>query len=132
MAKHLGNPETQVRILYFLFSIFSCTFHSVLWKEEFKMKTFLKLFKFLFLLIIVILFFPIISYVGIESAGLAIVILFIFGPIIIFYKDIKIKLLEKKLKKEEKDSWRTKALWIQGVFNFRNIFTNFYGKLFLF
>lgn len=68
------------------------------------MKTFLKLFKFLFLLIIVILFFPIISYVGIESAGLAIVILFIFGPIIIFYKDIKIKLLEKKLKKEEKDS----------------------------
>ena len=68
------------------------------------MKTFLKLFKFLFLLIIVILFFPIISYVGIESAGLAVVILFIFGPMIIFYKDIKIKLLEKKLKKEEKDS----------------------------
>ena len=55
-------------------------------------------------LIIVILFFPIISYVGIESAGLAVVILFIFGPMIIFYKDIKIKLLEKKLKKEEKDS----------------------------
>lgn len=68
------------------------------------MKTFLKLFKFLFLLIIVILFFPIISYVGLESIGLAIVILFIFGPIIIFYKDLKIKILEKKLKKEEKDS----------------------------
>lgn len=68
------------------------------------MKTFLKLFKFLFLLIIVILFFPIISYVGLESIGLAVVILFIFGPIIIFYKDLKIKILEKKLKKEEKDS----------------------------
>lgn len=68
------------------------------------MKTFLKLFKFLFLLILIILFFPIVSYVGLESAGLAIVALFIFGPAIIIVKDLKIKNLEKKLKKEEKDS----------------------------
>lgn len=61
------------------------------------MKTFLTLFKLLFLGLIVILLWPFLAYIFLESTWLAILVCIIFGPIIIFYKDIKIWILKKKV-----------------------------------
>lgn len=61
------------------------------------MKTFLTLFKLLFLGLLVILLWPFLAYIFLESTWLAILVCVIFGPLIIFYKDIKIWILKKKV-----------------------------------
>lgn len=61
------------------------------------MKTFLTLFKLLFLGLLVILLWPFLAYIFLESTWLAILVCVIFGPIIIFYKDIRIWILKKKV-----------------------------------
>ena len=61
------------------------------------MKTFLTLFKLLFLGLLVILLWPFLAYIFLESTWLAILVCIIFGPLIIFYKDIKIWILKKKV-----------------------------------
>lgn len=61
------------------------------------MKTFLTLFKLLFLGLLVILLWPFLAYIFLESTWLAVLICIIFGPLIIFYKDIKIWILKKKV-----------------------------------
>ena len=68
------------------------------------MKTFAKLFKILFLGLLVILLWPFLAYITLESTWLVIVICVVFGPLIIFYKDIRIWLLNKKLKKSETEA----------------------------
>jgi len=68
------------------------------------MKTLMLLFKYIFIILLVILLWPFLAYILLESTWLAIVCLVIFGPLIIFYKDIKIWLLSKKIK----DSKETK------------------------
>lgn len=68
------------------------------------MKTFVKLFKILFLGLLVILLWPFLAYITLESTWLVLIICVVFGPLIIFYKDIKIWLLNKKLKKSEEDT----------------------------
>ena len=65
------------------------------------MKTFLTLFKIVFLGLLVILLWPFLAYIFLESTWLAILVCIIFGPLIIFYKDIKIWLLKKKVKVDE-------------------------------
>lgn len=66
------------------------------------MKTFLTLFKLLFLGLLVILLWPFLAYIFLESTWLAILVCVIFGPIIIFYKDIKIWILKKKVDEDTK------------------------------
>lgn len=66
------------------------------------MKTFLTLFKLLFLGLLVILLWPFLAYIFLESTWLAILVCIIFGPLIIFYKDIKIWLLKRKVEDEPK------------------------------
>lgn len=66
------------------------------------MKTFLTLFKLLFLGLLVILLWPFLAYIFLESTWLAILVCIIFGPLIIFYKDIKIWILKKKVEDEPK------------------------------
>lgn len=66
------------------------------------MKTFLTLFKLLFLGLLVILLWPFLAYIFLESTWLAILVCIIFGPIIIFYKDIRIWLLKKKVDEDTK------------------------------
>lgn len=61
------------------------------------MKTFLTLFKLLFLGLLVILLWPFLAYIFLESTWLAVLVCIIFGPLIIFYKDIKIWILKKKV-----------------------------------
>lgn len=61
------------------------------------MKTFLTLFKIAFLGLLVILLWPFLAYIFLESTWLAVLICIIFGPLIIFYKDIKIWILKKKV-----------------------------------
>lgn len=61
------------------------------------MKTFLTLFKLLFLGLLIILLWPFLAYIFLESTWLAILVCIIFGPLIIFYKDIKIWILKKKV-----------------------------------
>lgn len=68
------------------------------------MKTLMLLFKYIFIILLVILLWPFLAYILLESTWLAIVCLVIFGPLIIFYKDIKIWILNKKIK----DSKETK------------------------
>lgn len=66
------------------------------------MKTFLTLFKLLFLGLLVILLWPFLAYIFLESTWLAILVCIIFGPLIIFYKDIKIWILKKKVDEDTK------------------------------
>ena len=61
------------------------------------MKTFLTLFKIVFLGLLIILLWPFLAYIFLESTWLAILVCIIFGPLIIFYKDIKIWILKKKV-----------------------------------
>lgn len=65
------------------------------------MKTFLTLFKIVFLGLLVILLWPFLAYIFLESTWLAILVCIIFGPLIIFYKDIKIWLLKKKVDEDD-------------------------------
>ena len=51
------------------------------------MKTFLTLFKIAFLGLLVILLWPFLAYIFLESTWLAILVCIIFGPLIIFYKE---------------------------------------------
>lgn len=66
------------------------------------MKTFLTLFKLLFLGLLVILLWPFLAYIFLESTWLAILVCIIFGPLIIFYKDIRIWILKKKVDEDTK------------------------------
>lgn len=66
------------------------------------MKTFLTLFKLLFLGLLVILLWPFLAYIFLESTWLAVLVCIIFGPIIIFYKDIRIWILKKKVDEDTK------------------------------
>lgn len=66
------------------------------------MKTFLTLFKLLFLGLLIILLWPFLAYIFLESTWLAILVCIIFGPLIIFYKDIKIWILKKKVDEDTK------------------------------
>ena len=72
------------------------------------MKTLMLLFKYIFIILLVILLWPFLAYILLESTWLAIVFLVIFGPLIIFYKDIKIWILNKKLKKSDEEDTKTK------------------------
>lgn len=65
------------------------------------MKTFLNLFKIVFLGLLIILLWPILAYLVLESTWLVVLIILIFGPLIIFKKDIEIHFLKKKAKVDE-------------------------------
>jgi len=65
------------------------------------MKTFLNLFKIVFLGLLIILLWPILCYLILESTWLVVLIILIFGPLIIFKKDIEIFFLKKKCKVDE-------------------------------
>jgi len=65
------------------------------------MKTFLNLFKIIFLGLLVILLWPFLAYLMLESTWIVILIIVIFGPLIIFKKDIEIFFLKKKCKVDE-------------------------------
>lgn len=64
------------------------------------MKTFLTLFKIAFLGLLIILLWPFLAYIFLESTWLAILVCIVFGPLIIFYKDIRIWILKKKVDEE--------------------------------
>lgn len=66
------------------------------------MKTFLTLFKIVFLGLLVILLWPILCYLVLESTWLVVLIIVVFGPLIIFKKDIEIHFLKKKVKEDTK------------------------------
>lgn len=66
------------------------------------MKTFLSLFKIVFLVLLVILLWPVFAYLVLESTWLAVLIIIIFGPLIIFKKDIEIHFLKKKVDEDTK------------------------------
>lgn len=68
------------------------------------MKTLMLLFKYIFIILLVILLWPFLAYIVLESTWLAILCIVIFGPLIIFYKDIKIWILNKKLKNSSEDT----------------------------
>ena len=72
------------------------------------MKTLMLLFKYIFIILLVILLWPFLAYILLESTWLAILCIVIFGPLIIFYKDIKIWILNKKLKKSDKEDTKKK------------------------
>lgn len=65
------------------------------------MKTFLTLFKIVFLGLLIILLWPFLAYLALESTWLVVLIILIFGPLIIFKKDIEIHFLKKKVKVDE-------------------------------
>ena len=66
------------------------------------MKTFLTLFKIVFLGLLIILLWPFLAYLALESTWLVVLIILIFGPLIIFKKDIEIHILKKKVDEEKK------------------------------
>lgn len=66
------------------------------------MKTFLNLFKIVFLGLLIILLWPFLAYLALESTWLVVLIILIFGPLIIFKKDIEIWLLKKKVDEDTK------------------------------
>ena len=66
------------------------------------MKTFLTLFKIVFLGLLIILLWPILAYLMLESTWLVILIILVFGPLIIFKKDIEIHFLKKKVDEDKK------------------------------
>jgi hypothetical protein len=66
------------------------------------MKTFLTLFKIVFLGLLIILLWPFLAYLALESTWLVVLIILIFGPLIIFKKDIEIHILKKKVDEDKK------------------------------
>lgn len=66
------------------------------------MKTFLTLFKIVFLGLLIILLWPFLAYLALESTWLVVLIILIFGPLIIFKKDIEIHILKKKVDEDTK------------------------------
>lgn len=72
------------------------------------MKTFLTLFKIVFLGLLIILLWPFLAYLALESTWLVVLIILIFGPLIIFKKDIEIHILKKKVDEDTKKKKKKK------------------------